>query len=338
MRAKGSVFLPYIALGGLLLLLADGWFKLQRMQNSTEDSVKEVTALSTDSTTPVAAASVGSGRKGRFDEDRRAEVAARVEEIGLALAEGHDVTDASEENQDCQQYILYYKPPKTGSTAVTDAARWYVQTQGHSDYRCGLYSCGLYAQGVCDHRFRPKQLLGHLEAKFSTVQCLRDNNYFVVTSSRDPLDRWNSAYRYNFQHKANHYGIPWNTSYLEFISKFPPCVLLNYYDGQGRKCGDDTDARIEKIVSMVDEVIDLYLEDNSGDLYRKIEPFLAESNVSDLGNTTLEYPELDEDLNARLEAERKLYNALKEKSKETLAPGRKLCVQKLEQAEPEFIV
>lgn len=334
MRAKGNVILPYIALGGLMLLLADGWFKLQRLQNTAEASVKEVTAVSADSKPP---AQASTGRSGRFDDERRKEVAARVEEIGLGLAEGHDFSETVERKQ-CQEYILYYKPPKTGSTAVTDAARWFIQTQGHADYRCGLYSCGLYAQGVCDRRFRPKQLLGHLEAQFSTVQCLRDNNFYVVTSNRDPLDRWNSAYRYNFQHKANHYGIVWNTSYTEFISKFPPCVLLNYYDGRGRQCADDTDTRIKNIVDMVDEVIDLYQEESRGDLYRKIEPFLAESNVSDLGNATLEYPVLTPELDAKLDVERRLYNALKEKSKQPLAPGRKLCVQKLEQAEPEFIV
>lgn len=337
MRAKGNTFLPYFALGGLVLLLADGWLKLQRLQNSAKTSVKELTALSTSRTTTVHAPRDPSHRPGRFGGDkeaRKAAVAARVERVGLASAEGPDVTESSETTTDCQQYILYYKPPKTGSTAVMDAARLYVRTQGQVDFRCGLYSCGLYAQGVCERRFRPKQLLGHLELNLSTVQCLRDDNYYVVTSSRNPIDRWNSAYRYNFQHKANHYGIPWNASYVEFISKFDPCVLLHYYDGQGRTCGVDTDARIEKIVSTVDEVIDLYQEDNRGDLYCKIAPFLAESNVSELGNTTLEYPELDEELDARLDVERKLYNAFKEKSKQPLVPGRKLCVQKLDHAEP----
>lgn len=328
MRAKGAALLPYIALGGLFLLLADGWIKLQRMQKSAETSVMEVTGFLPDRRRPT-------GDIDRFDEDKRAAVANRVDEVGLVLADGHDFSDSATPKE-CQQYILYYKPPKTGSTAVTYAARLYIQKQGHADYRCGLYSCGLYAEGVCDRRYPPKQLLGHLEANFSTVACLRESNYYVVTSNRNPLERWNSAYRYNFQHKASHYNIEWNSTYENFIANFPPCVLLNYYDGQGRQCVGDTDARIRNIVSMVDEVIDLYSDDNRGALYQDIEQFLAESNVSDVGNSTLEYPPLSAELMARLEPEMKLYMAFMEKGAAPPVAGRKPCVPKLEIPEPEI--
>lgn len=329
MRTKGAVILPYLALGGLVFLLADGWFKLQRLQKSTETSVMEIAGLLPERK------QLGAYRTERFDQERRSQAKERVDAVGLGLALDHDFSEPVAQ-KNCQQYILYYKPPKTGSTAVTYAARKYIHTQGHADYRCGLYSCGLYAEGVCDRRYPPKQLLGHLEANFSTIECLRESNYYVVTSNRDPLERWNSAYRYNYQHQASHYGIPWNSTYPDFIRDFPPCVLLNYYDGQGRQCKGDTDARIRNIVKMVDEVIDLYSNDNNGDLYHKSKQFLAEDNVSDVGNSTLEYPPLSPELNAKLDPERKLYYALKLKGAEPLPEGRKLCVSKLEEPESEI--
>lgn len=233
----------------------------------------------------------------------------------------------SVQREECQEFILYYKPPKTGSTAVTDAARVFVQRNGHSDYRCGMLSCGPYAEGVCSGTLEPRQLLGHLNANFSIVNCLKEKNYFVVTSNRDPLERWRSAYRYNIQHKKTHYGIPWQVSYKEWMERVPECVLLNYYDGKGRDCGDDVDERIERIVSMVDEVIDLYDDEHKGELHKAIVPFLGESNVSDVGNRTIEYPDLPKELDARLNAERKLYDALKKRSMQPPAKGRKLCVR-----------
>lgn len=237
----------------------------------------------------------------------------------------------------CQPYILYYKPPKTGSTAVTDAARAYVGSRGHSDYRCGMDSCGPYAEGVCVGRLERRMLLGHLSSNYSVVDCLKSRGYYVVTSNREPMERWRSAWRYNIQHKKTHYGIPWTVGYEEWMRRVPECVLLNYYDGKGKLCGDekDTDDRIRKIVSMVDEVVDLYEDQHKGPLHQEIVPFLGESNVSDVGNRTLEYVDLPPEVEKRLDAERKLWRALKERSKLPPPVGRSLCVRDINTVEED---
>eukprot|EP00177_Eucheuma_denticulatum_P004306 GFKZ01007822.1.p1 GENE.GFKZ01007822.1~~GFKZ01007822.1.p1 ORF type:complete len:314 (+),score=43.81 GFKZ01007822.1:223-1164(+) len=237
----------------------------------------------------------------------------------------------------CQEFILYYKPPKTGSTALTDAARMYVSKMGHADYRCGMLSCGPYADGVCEGRLEPRHLLGHLSSNYSVVECLKKRNYYVVTSNREPVERWQSAYRYNIQHRKTHYGIPWTVSYLEWMSRVPECVLLNYYDGLGRQCGDEkeVDERIKNIVGIVDEVVDLYDKTHDQGLGAAVVPYLGESNVSDVGNRTIEYPDLPEEIDRRLNAERKLWKALKERAKQPPAAGRKLCVRDIKKVEED---
>lgn len=319
-------FLPYIAMGGLLILLIDVYLKLQNIDTNSinvKDAAQSVAKSISDSVSST------------FTNESSSSVLANEDASSDRTVSDKSLT--SDDEGPCQEFILYYKPPKTGSTAVTDAARWYVATQGHSDYRCGLLSCGPYAEGVCSGRLESRQLLGHLSVNFSTVDCLKAKNYYVATSNREPMERWRSAYRYNIQHKASHYGIPWQVNYKEWMARVPPCVLLNYYDGKGRQCGDDVDERIEKIVSMVDEVVDLYEDEHKGELHKKIEPFLGESNVSDVGNRTIRYPDLPKEIDARLDPERKLYKALKERSKLPPAEGRRLCVRDIKTDEEEDV-
>lgn len=319
LKPRGSrlaAYLPYVAVSILLLLVVDVYLKLQTLTSS---------------------AAVPSFVDAMAEKlDRRVGADAPPEKQPVS---GEKVAERGEQGQ-CQPYVLYWKPPKTGSTAVTDAARWWVATLGHSDYRCGINSCGPYAEGVCEGRLEKRQLLGHLMANYSTVDCLKDKGYYVVTSNRDPMERWRSAWRYNIQHKATHYGIPWQVNFTEWMGRVPDCVLHNYYDGEGRRCKDeeDTRRRIDKIVSMVDEVVDLYDDDYKGPMHESISPFLGESNVSDVGNRTLKYHELPEDIDARLNPERELYKALREKSKLGQKEGRRLCVQDIKKLDEDVEV
>eukprot|EP00177_Eucheuma_denticulatum_P006448 GFKZ01011755.1.p1 GENE.GFKZ01011755.1~~GFKZ01011755.1.p1 ORF type:complete len:343 (+),score=61.37 GFKZ01011755.1:102-1130(+) len=337
LRTKGNPYVPYIVIGGVILLLIDIYLKLQSMGKTShpsdpmaETARSVASTLMSDSSGVASSASSSTDMKGETKELSPPAQKTPVKAVLKMDTEGETAAKG-----ECQEFILYYKPPKTGSTAVTDAARWWVATLGHSDYRCGMRSCGPYAEGVCSGKVEPRQLLGHLSSNYSVVDCLKKKNYYVVTSNREPMERWRSAYRYNIQHKATHYGIDWKVNYTEWMSRVPDCVLLNYYDDKGKRCGDDTDERIEKIVSMVDEVVDLYDDEHKGDMHKEIVPFLGESNVSDVGNRTLEYPELPPEIDARLNPERKLWRALKERSKQPPAVGRKLCVRDIKKEEED---
>lgn len=142
----------------------------------------------------------------------------------------------------------------------------------------------------------------------------------MVTSVRDPLERWESAFLFNKKKKQKHYRIPHQLPYKFFMEGFPACSLYQYYDGTDSKCSEKVSVgeRMKPIVARYDEIIDLYEEGKPrGQLHEIIAKYLRELNRS---------PRPGEDFReafdkSRLDNETKLHKALKKGREEILKEG-----------------
>lgn len=236
-------------------------------------------------------------------------------------SENGDGTSAAKlTDEPCLKYIVYDKPVKTGSSAVTSAIRSYLETLGQTADRCTKDECTEMAQAICAGKQKPRALIGHMFGEDGLLECLRKQGYYVVTSIREPLARWESAYLFNKKKESTHYGISYEEGYKFFMEKFPACSLYQYYDSSDPRCrlGTPVEGRIKPIVARYDEIIDLYDDGKPrGQLYEIIAKYIRELNRS---------PRPGEEFRegfdkTRLDNETKLYTALKKRSEEILKKG-----------------
>lgn len=264
------------------------------------------------------------------DEEREEQAEEDAEEdAGAEDARREDATNTSDkeelhsENPNCLPYLFYDKPIKTGSTAVTYALREYIMARGGRHRRCSYDACTPRALAVCNGTAEPEHLIGHIRGKEGQVECMKSHGYYAITSVRDPLERWTSAYLFNKMMKGSHYGIPYQESFATFMERYPDCTLYHYYDQLGAKCQHGKIGwreRLKNIVERYDEVIDLYDEDtsNGGVLFNKIKKYLSQENVSKKPKSDSYVEEFDK---SRLEPEQALYDALQAKRREGSTDG-----------------
>lgn len=240
-------------------------------------------------------------------------------------AEGGATDNAGKDAQGetCASYIVYDKPMKTGSTAMTDALGMYLATLGQSKFPCDVNSCAAHAQEMCDGERAPKHLLNHMVESGRVLDCLRGLRFYAVTTIRDPLLRWESAFLYNRGKRTHHYGIPWNASYESFMMRMPPCALLFYYDGQSRFCdGEPVQERVRKIVRRYDEIVD-FSEEPTGQVHELVAPYLTTLNKSPRPMDPKFRSQFDM---GRLANETLLYDALRKRREDILKrKQRPLC-------------
>lgn len=225
---------------------------------------------------------------------------------------------------DCLKWVIYDKPVKTGSTAVTVALQGYLREKGQGFVECTFETCGKAGREVCQGKRDKIHFVEHISPEKGLMDCLKGLGYYRVTSIRDPLDRWESAFLYNRKKKASHYGIDWNVTYSTFMRLYPDCSLYDYYDGLGKRCEDSPipiQARIDNIISQYEEIIDLYSDDLRGQLRLLLDKDLKEENKS---------PRPDGDFredfdHARLDPEIRLYNAFKEKQRQLVGKEPQIC-------------
>lgn len=224
----------------------------------------------------------------------------------------------------CLKHIVYDKPVKTGSTAVRKALMRYFDGRGEKYFDCSFASCTQTAKDVCADRMQKMNLMDHMVGDEDVVNCLGRMGYYKVTSVREPLERWESSFLYNRGKKTSHYGIPYEASYEEFMSKYPACSLFDYYDGLGKRCEMSPislEERIRRIVERYDEIIDLYHDDVQGQLHKRLQEHLSEQNKSSRPDHDFRVT-FDR---TRLENETRLYNALRQRQKELLDREPELC-------------
>lgn len=247
-----------------------------------------------------------------------AETAAATEGIAPPSAP----VDAS--RKACLKHIVYDKPVKTGSTAVTKALKNYLDLRGEKYFDCSFGSCTQAAKDLCAERMEKIHIVDHMVGDEDAVNCLGRMGYYKLTSVREPLERWESSFLYNRGKKASHYGINYEASYEEFMSKYPACSLFDYYDGLGKRCEMapiSLEERIRRIVDRYDEIIDLYHDDVQGQLHKRLREDLSEENKSSRPDHDFRVT-IDR---ARLGNETRLYNALKQRQKELLDREPELC-------------
>lgn len=256
------------------------------------------------------------------------------EEDASAEDERHEVKDdvpkpaikEEEDPENCLQHLFYDKPIKTGSTAVTYALREYIQSRGGLHRRCSYDACSLRADAVCNGESKPEHLIGHIKGKDGLVECMKERGYYALTSVRDPLERWKSAFLFNKMMKGTHYNIPWQENFTTFMERYPDCTLYHYYDRMSAMCKRGKlpwRERLKKIVGRYDEVIDLYDDEkNGGRLFQKIRKYIKQENVSRKPKNDSYVEEFNR---ARLEPEQALYDALKAKRDESPATSRVPC-------------
>lgn len=224
----------------------------------------------------------------------------------------------------CLRHIIYDKPVKTGSTAVTVALQEYMKRRGEEFVECTFESCGKAAREVCDGKRAKTHFVEHISAENGLLECLKRLGYYRVTSVREPLDRWESSFLYNRKKKATHYGIGFNESYARFMSLYPDCSLFDYYDGLGKRCdvGEvGVEERIERIVNRYEEIIDLYNDKDKGQLHRMLADGLKEENRSP--RPPGEFRQWFD--KGRLGPETRLYKAFKARQRELVGKEPKLC-------------
>ena len=226
----------------------------------------------------------------------------------------------------CTRDLIYDKPFKTGSTAISCAARRYLAERAAQDWGCGRKECLDYGREMCEGRRQRRWLVGHFldgaenrGESTRVMECLRAKGFYVVTSVREPAMRWRSMFLFNRMMKGSHYGVDYRESYRAFVGKVPGCNLHQFYDGRGVECNGKAEERTRAIVGRYDEVIDLYdAGDGGGELMRRIGRHVRRENVSAKKGDGME-GELDEEtLAAEREAtgeERLLYEALKERGR-----------------------
>lgn len=229
----------------------------------------------------------------------------------------------------CLKHVLYDKPVKTGSTAISIAIRDFLALRGEKDKACagkGPLSCVERAKSICNGTVEEKDefsILGHLRfGGRELAECLRPK-FYVVTSVREPYQRRKSAYLWNRTLNGTHFDIPHTASFKEFMNRMPRCQLHHYYDGRGWSCDTDMslEDRIEDIVSRVDEVIDVY-DDPAGPLHKLIAGFLRRENESIKLDEKDYVQDFDRDT---LKEEQMLYDRLRAKRLEPPNMNRLLC-------------
>lgn len=249
----------------------------------------------------------------------------QIEQAAVRPAQLQHVNKPKRAEQ-CSRLIVYDKPFKTGSTAVSCATRRYLAKRGVRHWKCGRKECLDLGERICNGDIAERSLLGHFldlssvgngSHSIRTMECLKERGFYAVTSVREPKGRWRSMFLFNKQMKGTHYGISYKESYRRFLSKMPQCVLLDFYDGEGKECDGRVEERTRKIAGRFDEVIDLFDEVNGGgELRRRIAEHLVEENVSNRkkGGDGMQ-GELDEEVlrmeEERIGKERLLYDALK---------------------------
>lgn len=267
----------------------------------------------------------------RMQRDRElleADAVIAAEESAEREQEDGEVTLAAEAGagtENCLPYIFYDKPIKTGSTAVTFAVRSYILSRGGKHRRCSYEVCTPRAEEVCKGTGTFEHLIGHVKGREGLVECMKTRGYYAMTSVRDPLERWRSAFSFNKMMKGTHYGIPWEDDFAAFMEKYPDCTLYHYYDQLGLICDKakvEWQERLRRIVTRYDEVVDLYDkdEDKGGILYQKVRKYIAKANVS---KKTKE--EADDFDRSRLVPEQALYDALRAKRLEKPDENRMPC-------------
>ncbi|CDF33015.1 unnamed protein product [Chondrus crispus] len=247
-----------------------------------------------------------------------------VERKSADASTGAGVEPVDGSSAACLRHIVYDKPVKTGSTAVTKALKKYLNVRGAQYLKCTFQNCTEAAREVCAGEREKVNFVEHLTGDADTMGCLGRSGYYRVTSIREPLERWESAFLYNRGKKATHYGIHYEASYEEFMSKYPACSLFDYYDGLGKRCEVSTlplEERIARIVERYDEVMDLYQDEVLGQLHRRLEDDLREENKSSRPPHDFRVPI---DL-GRLQNETRLYEALRQRQKELVGKERRLC-------------
>eukprot|EP00177_Eucheuma_denticulatum_P004125 GFKZ01007485.1.p1 GENE.GFKZ01007485.1~~GFKZ01007485.1.p1 ORF type:complete len:771 (-),score=156.43 GFKZ01007485.1:2886-5171(-) len=228
----------------------------------------------------------------------------------------------------CLSHIIYDKPVKTGSSAVTVALRNLLDSKEQKYESCSFDTCLEPAKEVCDGKREKIHFVEHISAEEGLLDCLGRLGYYRVTSIREPLDRWESAFLYNRGQKANHYGIAFNESYGRFMALYPDCSLLDYYDGLGKMCKHGklgVEERVRRIVGRYEEIIDLYDEDEGrqGGLLRK----LLAKDVGQVNRSKRPDGDFRETFDeGRLWAERKLYDAFKKRQRELVGKEPRLCI------------
>ena len=230
----------------------------------------------------------------------------------------------------CFKHILYDKPVKTGSTAISFAIREYLTAMGETDRACGNkgdFSCIHRAKAICNGTVPESEyysVLGHLKgAGRELVDCLRSSHY-VVTSVREPYERRKSAYLWNRTLNGTHFSIPHTAPFKEFMNRMPRCQLYDYYDGKGSHCNPKfpLEQRVQDIIDRVDEVIDLYDGTPVGPLHKLVARYIGRENESIKIKEESYVEDFDRDT---LKEEQILYDRLREKRLKPPNPDRLLC-------------
>lgn len=243
---------------------------------------------------------------------------------GEEQSDGEDAGAGKEDGKECVQFVVYDKPVKTGSTAITQALKRVLGERGGRTAVCKRAECLKIAEGICAGKRGQVNLVQHMEGKDGVLECLRDSHgYYVATSIREPFARWESAFWYNKRQKATHFGISWEVGYEEFMRRLPACSMLAYFDGLDKWCGGEVsvDERVKKIVKRYDEIIDLF-DEPRGMLEMVMRPYLGRKNESPRPGGWFRGA-FDR---RRLENETVLYEAMKKQRGELLRrPRKRLC-------------
>lgn len=239
----------------------------------------------------------------------------------VPLFEDRRTNSSSERKLPCAPYLLYDKPPKTGSSAIFQALRIVYERIGQTYAVCGnLTSCGILAGEICEGTAPPQNLIMHISITPAVRSCLREKyNYYMLTSVREPGPRWDSAFLYNQWKESCHFSICHNETYLHFMNNIPVCNHFEYRDRIGDKtCAKgNVDGRIATILQDYEEVIDLYGPPLSeqGPIARVVSKHMQARNKSPRPKQEFQKP-YD---TTRLAYETKLYDALQQHGKELLA-------------------
>lgn len=231
----------------------------------------------------------------------------------------------------CMPFLVYDKPPKTGSSAVTQALKEMLRERvnwNNKNFAVGNASRSAEVmEHLCKTNANRLHMLQHLSGTDGRIECMKRKGYYALTSIREPKERWRSAFRYNRLVKGNHYGVMWNASYETFMSNIPRCTLLWYYDGEDQFCSDEerVNERIRNIVGRYDEIIQLGVKQEKGQVESMLGEFLKPTNVSP---KTEEGDDVEDE---RIKFEKQLYNALLERRKELIQrPTGSFCVPDVE--------
>lgn len=63
-----------------------------------------------------------------------------------------------------------------------------------------------------------------------------------------------------------------SNDYLNFMTRFPDCQLLHYFDARGAVCADDDDVgdRVRNVVQRLDEGFDVYRNVGEGTAWQRV--------------------------------------------------------------------